>query len=582
MRIEEVTTTSLVVFLCFMNLFFAFSLYFHIAPTVILLSFPLTALFTLRLSKPEIDSSSKILFTIFLLFFIFSLLRHADLRLPDEYMYFYKAEDLISGNLMNHYAQNRYFLHFTYASLLSLLQLNFESVELISAFFAYATVFPLYLLGREIFDDKTGLIAVLLYSFNPSVIFYSIRFLPVNLSLFLLTSFMLFFVKWTKEGNKSYFVLMAASLVAASLVKLHGIAFAAIAALFVLVNSNKKQKAIFLSIFIAIFIFALIFTYLDRIILWKLSKLLTLSIVDAGYSAYITYFAPDYYTLPFVVAFFSGISALKDSKKLLFLITPIILYVVIFTVGPGLGIRHFLPVLPYMILLAAYGILRRPDVRLLILTLLLYLSTLGVMFIAAPKIPHLVYIIPDVPLSIRIFTFSLAALVLLCLIKGRNPKKIVLIIIVACIANTVYFIGFQSAYPDHSEAGLEEAGKWFDENTPENAVIQSTTGETKYWLEIHSKAHPNEKYPKSTYLDCYTSRKTVAVPDSEEELLRRIEKGEIDYVVVFSHPVLTENVEALSYQFVRKYLHSPPNGTMEVYRWYNSKGEIGFVIYSRV
>ncbi|WP_290597863.1 MULTISPECIES: ArnT family glycosyltransferase [unclassified Archaeoglobus] len=496
-------------------------------------------------------------------------------------MYFYKAEDLISGNLMNYYAQNRYFLHFTYASLLSLLQLNFKNVELISAFFAYATIFPLYLLGRDLFDDKTGLIAALLYSFNPSVIFYSIRFLPVNLSLFLLTSFMLFFVKWIERGNRFYLALMIITLTAASLVKLHGIVFAAIATLFTLMNSNKKQKVIFLSIFVTLFASTLIFTDLLRIILWKLSKLLTLSIVDAGYSAYITYFAPDYYTLPFVVAFFSGISALKDSKKLLFLVTPIILYVVIFTVGPGLGIRHFLPVLPYMALLAAYGILRRPDARLLILTLLLYLSTLGVMFIAAPKIPHLVYIIPDVPLSIRIFTFSLAALVLLCLIKGRSPQKVVLIIIVACVANTVYFIGFQSAYPDHSEAGLEEAGKWFDENTPENAVIQSTTGETKYWLEIHSKAHPNEKYPKSTYLDCYTSRKTVAVPDSEEELLRRIEKGEIDYVVVFSHPVLTENVEALKYRFVRKYLHSPPNGTIEVYRWYNSKGGVGFVIYGK-
>jgi len=117
--------------------------------------------------------------------------------------------------------------------------------------------------------------------------------------------------------------------------------------------------------------------------------------------------------------------------------------------------------------------------------------------------------------------------------------------------------------------------------TPKNAVIQSTTGKTKYWLEIHYNAHPESKYPRSTYLDCYTSRKTVAVPDSEEELLKRIEKGEIDYVVVFSHPVLTESVEAISYQFVRKYLHSPPNGTVEICRWYNSKGEVGFIIYER-
>ncbi len=93
-----------------------------------------------------------------------------------------------------------------------------------------------------------------------------------------------------------------------------------------------------------------------------------------------------------------------------------------------------------------------------------YPSQLDRMYLAAPKIPHLVYIIPDVPLSIRIFTFSLAIFTLFYIIRGGSPQRVVLIIIVACIANTAYFIGFQSAYPDHSEAGLEEAGKWFDEN----------------------------------------------------------------------------------------------------------------------
>jgi|GEM_PF-3454445 hypothetical protein len=560
-------------------------------------------LLVLKKIKIEAQTTEKYLFLLFLVLILFSALRHADLRLPDEYMYFYKSEDLLEGNLMNVYAQNRYVLHFTYASLLSVLPLNFKSVELISSFFAFSTIFPLYLLSRELFDEKTGIIASLLYAFNPSIIFYSIRFLPLNLSLFLLTSFMYFFYLWMKERKKTHLLVAIAFVIAASMVKLHGLAFLGIALIYILASRSNgtRTTALTTGLIVAIAIMLAIFLNAFRIIQWKVGNIVNFDILRTGYSIYITYLAPDYYTLPFLFAFFLGISALsassatpvtsttpatpvKERGKLLFLLTPILIYILIFTAGPGLGVRHFLPVFPYMAIIASAGIKSKANWKLFTILTLSYLTVLSTMLLLAPKIPHLIYVIPDpsLPLRLSVILLGILLLILKKFEKSLKPSLVtytaVSVIVVACLINATHFIYLQKAYPDNSRAGLEEAGIWLDENTPENAMIQSTTGELKYWKKIHLAAHPN-KFPRSTYLDYYTSRKTAAVPDNESELIKRIRNREIDYIVVFTHFILTQSAEAKPYDYVRKYAYTPPPNCKVVYRWYDSEGNLGFVVY---
>jgi hypothetical protein len=237
-----------------------------------------------------------------------------------------------------------------------------------------------------------------------------------------------------------------------------------------------------------------------------------------------------------------------------------------------------------MAIIASAGIKSNANWRLFTILTLSYLTVLSTMLLLAPKIPHLVYVIPDPSLPIRLSVILLGILLLILKKFERSLKPslvtytAVSVIVVACLINATHFIYLQKAYPDNSQAGLKEAGTWLDENTEESAVIQSTTGELEDWKKIHLTAHPN-RFPRSTYLDCYTSRKTAAVPDNESELMKRIRNREIDYIVVFTHFILTQSAEAKPYDYVRKYIHTPPPDCKIVYRWYDSEGNLGFVVY---
>jgi len=391
---------------------------------------------------------------------------------------------------------------------------------------------------------------------------------------------MYFLYVWAKNGNYFYLLLALVFATAASMVKFHGIAFMIISGFYLLVSKHSSKKIF--AILPIVVITAVLSVYLDvfDLLLWRISKIADLDVQYTGYSMYVTYLAPDYYTLPFVFLFFLGISAVAERTKLIFLLMPVSAYTIIFTAGPGLGIRHFLVVFPYMAILAARGVLSENiKWKRFLITSAVYLSTLTLMIALAPKVPHPVFVIPDISPEIRLATFSLGFLLILFKKFKKMPEVLVTITAIACLLNTAYFISLQKAYPDKSDAGLEEAGKWINLNTLKDAVIQSTTGELESWKKIHLKAHPESKYPRSTYLDYYTSRRTVAVPDNESELLRRIEKGEIDYIVVFTHFILTESDEAKPFDYVRKYIYAAPKNCELVYRGYNSSGGLQFIVY---
>jgi hypothetical protein len=545
------------------------------------------------------------LWTFILLFFLVSLsVRHADFRFPDEYMYLSKFEDIITDEgYISEFAQRRYFFHYSYSSILEFAKLTFRSTETISLFFVSLSLIPTYLLGKELFNKRTGIIAVLFLAFNPSIVFYSIRLLPWAPSIFLITSYMYFFYKWFQGRNISDFLISGVFITTSIFVKLHGVVFLAIALLYLLLASDTKdlQKNNRYPLMIGGVLSLLSITWNLHGKLWRLVASIAQDIRDdimgVGYKMYITYFSPDLYAMPFVFLFFFGIAAIlkKPKEEKLFLLLPLIVYVLLLSSSNpnfGRGIRNFFVVLPLMSIVGAYGITHRENIsrRVFWILLYLYLIILAVMAIHAPRFPHLDHVLPDLPLWIRIITFSLAFVVIFLMIYDWKKEQwqkveysIISLVIISSLLNANFFINMQGGYSDKSKNGIVEAGKWLSENTPPTARIQSSTWELGGWERFNIRSNPEMRYPKSTFLSYYVNRTTYAPPRKEDLLLERIKRKEVDYIVIFTDPLLTTSEKTRNvYKYLQKYVDEAPPGTELVYTGYNENQEVLFRIYKVV
>jgi hypothetical protein len=137
----------------------------------------------------------------------------------------------------------------------------------------------------------------------------------------------------------------------------------------------------------------------------------------------------------------------------------------------------------------------------------------------------------------------------------------------------------QEGYPDRSKSGIIEAGEWLSENTPSNARIQSNTWELPFWLDINIKSNPGMHYPESTFLSYYVNRTTYAPPSNEELLLERIKNKEVDYIVLFTDPLLTINPDAVNYTYLQKYINQTPDGTELIHTDQSENRRLLFEIY---
>jgi hypothetical protein len=523
-----------------------------------------------------------------LAFFLASIaIRHADFRIPDEYLYLYGLEGIIEEGQLSPYARGRVFFFITYSGIMRFSDATFRSTEITSLFFTSLSLIPTYLLGKELFDRRIGQAALLFLVFNPSFIFYSIRLLPWAPSIFLLTSYLYFLYRWTETRSKPTLLLASIFLSIAIFVKLHGLLFLGLGILYLVLAHWDELDKRYLGVSTGALLL-LSWHFNIPSLLWRLiSRILydlRHDVITAGYKTYVTYFAPDLYGMPFVLLFFSGISAFYREKLRLklFLLIPIVAYILAFSDGFGMGVRHFLVVVPLMSIIAARGLTAEErSLPILFLLTLTYFAILGIMILSAPVFPHLVNVIPDIPLWMRALTFGSGGITLFLILRGnsRHQATMITMVVFASLLNAHFFVNMQDAYPDDSREGLKEAGRWLSENTPRDARIQSTTGELDSWRRINRALEPEALYPKSTFLSYYVDRTTYAVPENEEELLKRIEGKEIDYVVVFSHFMLTESEPAEPFNYTKKYISEAPSGTELVHTGYDNRGEVQFRVY---
>jgi hypothetical protein len=540
---------------------------------------------------------------VLLFFFISSLLRHADFRFPDEYMYLNKMVGIASGGYISYYAQDRYFFHYTYSSILEFAPLTFRSVEIASLFFVSMSLIPAYLLGKEIFNKEIGYLAALFLAFNPSFIFNSIRLLPEMPLIFLITSFLYFFYKWSKNRRRIDFSLSCIFLLLAIFVKFHGVDFLGFGVLYILITSNQKdlkKNILYISILI-VALFVLVnwnLHYNSYLILSGLFSRITNEIshdvIWVGYKAYLTFFAPDLYSMPFVLLFFFGLSSfLKEPfRKKFFLLIPLAFYVLFISLTGGLfgiGVRNFLVIMPLMSIMAAYGLIHRERVNRSVFWILLclYLTVLAIMVIFAPKFPHLNFILPDLPIWIRILTFGSALAIVILMFHDRKSEKwrktqylIISLVIISSLLNANFFVNLQEGYPDRSKSGIIEAGEWLSSNTPLNSRIQSSTWELPFYMDVNMRSYPGMQYPGSTFLSYYTDRITYAPPDNDNALLERIKNKQVDYIVIFTDPTLTTSDEIQdTYKYLKNYINEIPSGTELIYTGNGLHQNVLFRIY---
>jgi Dolichyl-phosphate-mannose-protein mannosyltransferase len=123
-----------------------------------------------------------------------------------------------------------------------------------------------YFIGKEMYDEKTGRIALLLGLFSPFIAFMSSEFMSHASGLFFLSIFVLFFVKTTKHKRLLYPLLSGGSLgMALNARPMSAFAISvpfAIYALFYLLKYFKKYALRFIVMFIACLVFiGLLFTF---------------------------------------------------------------------------------------------------------------------------------------------------------------------------------------------------------------------------------------------------------------------------------------------------------------------------------
>lgn len=533
-------------------------------------------------------------------FFVSILLRHADFRLPDEYMYLNKIKGIVSGGYISDYAQDRYFFHYSYAAILEFAALTFRSAEIASLFFVSMSLIPTYLLGKELFNKNVGYVSVLFLAFNPSIIFYSIRLLTEVPLVFLIASFLYFLYKWSKSRNATNFFISCVFILIAILVKLHGIIFLGIGTIYMLSTFDLKnfyKNTKYLFIFIGLLILFSMIWNLYAMLQGLFSRIVnevSSDVIWVGYKLYITSFAPDLYSMPFVVLFFFGIAAfLKEPfNKKFFLLMPIAVYALLISLAWGqfgIGVKNFLVNIPLMSVLAAYGVVQQGRLYRSVFWILssIYLVILAIMVIYAPRFPHLNFILPDLPAWIRILTFSAAFIVVILIMQDWEIETrqkiqylIISLVIISSLFNANFFINMQEGYPDRSKSGILEAGKWLSENTPSNASIQSSTWELPVHIYTNTQSNPGRRYPESTFLSYYVNKTTFATPYSEEVFLERIKNKEVDYVVIFTDPLLTSSDETGdAYKYLQKYVNETPLGTELAYTQRGEREKVLFRVY---
>lgn len=122
-------------------------------------------------------------------------------------------------------------------------------LRLLSVMFGVFTIFAGYLSGKEILNEKAGLISALLFSINSLVIYYSQEVRFYSLLTLLSTILLLFFIKIIKRPTKkniSFLIFSSLLLIYTNTLAIIFIAVIFLALLFFLFFYHKKELKIFI------------------------------------------------------------------------------------------------------------------------------------------------------------------------------------------------------------------------------------------------------------------------------------------------------------------------------------------------
>ena len=135
---------------------------------------------------------------------------------------------------------------------------NMFGIRFLSVLFGSLTIILVYLLGKELFNEKTGLIASFIFMISPFQILHMQALMDVPMSFFALFSMYLLILS-LKENKNIFFILSWISLGIAIMIKQIALVFIPAFVLFYLYYNFKhyrkfKFKKIFLAVLIIIFI----------------------------------------------------------------------------------------------------------------------------------------------------------------------------------------------------------------------------------------------------------------------------------------------------------------------------------------
>lgn len=257
---------------------------------------------------------------------------------------------LTTGYSSGIYQWLQYFLSAVSAKVLGL---NEFSVRFPSIIFGVLTIWAVYLLGREFFGEKIGLVSAIFTTFLKIEILWSRQARPYQaLQLFYLLS-VYFVYKLAKRGNPVLnFLGFLASCCLASLMHGLGMVLFLNGSFYLLLSAFSFLKRNL--VLLGILIFGVI------IYLSKSSIFATLVRVGSinNFFYYRVFLIHNY--LPFVIfACLGGFFLLINKKYQLFILLSIFLGVQTVIVSFVLGqpfLRYFYPVIPLIILLSTYGV----------------------------------------------------------------------------------------------------------------------------------------------------------------------------------------------------------------------------------
>jgi 4-amino-4-deoxy-L-arabinose transferase-like glycosyltransferase len=143
-------------------------------------------------------------FSAFLIRFAFILTLKNQFYFDDEYEYFKMVQNFLSGKgliLSENLKAFRPPLYPFILSILYSLKFNLLGIRIFQAILSSLTVVFIYLLGKEVFDEKTGFFSSLISAFYPFFIFYTGFLLTETLFVFFIVLTFFYLVKIVGENR---------------------------------------------------------------------------------------------------------------------------------------------------------------------------------------------------------------------------------------------------------------------------------------------------------------------------------------------------------------------------------------------